>query len=437
MDEWIYYDIPRIYTALAQWCACMVYICISKRKYRLPQTGGIAIVFLILQCVLMTVTENISIYFWIPVMILSMVLMFFMLVILCNVKMKIKIYYTMCAFLIAESVTAIEWLIYYFIAWIHGYESLVLGLIILLVFYAGCFGLVWAIEKHLLNKIDEFTVSPKEIFMTIGIVISIFVLSNLSYVYPDTPLSSRLFYEVFRIRALIDGFGMILIFFLQLQMKTQLQEIESKAIHMILRSQYEKYKHQQESNEIIHIKYHDLKHQIAAIRAEINREKQNSWLDCIEKEIDTYQAIVNTGNKVIDAIIESKLGSIQKYNIDFTYVVDGNRLAFMHVTDICTIFGNALDNALEAEILEPDQEKRMINLSVSAQRKMTYIKIENYISHPEKLQEDFLETTKADKENHGYGIKSMRHCIERYQGNMSIKIKDNWFSLYIIIPNCD
>lgn len=437
MNEWIYYDIPRMYTALAQWCACIIYICISDKRYRLPQTACIAIGFLPIQCMLMHFTKDFTVYLWLPVMLLSTALMFLMLWTLCSANAMVSLYNTVCGFLMAEAIAASEWLIHYFIVYIHGYTSVILEYVILFLFYGFCFLLLWVMEKRLLNRAGKFAVSPKELRMTIGIVGFIFVFSNLSYIYPDTPFSSRLFYEVFRIRAFIDIFGMILIFFLQYQIRTQILEIESKVINMTLRSQYDRYMHQQTDNEIINMKYHDLKHQIAALRAETDLKKREGWLDCMEKEIDTYQMAVDTGNKVLDVILENKIRSIEKYDIDFTYIVDGKCLSFMHVTDICTIFGNAIDNAVEAEIIEPEAEKRMISLSVSVQRKMTYIKIENYVSHPEEIQIHSLETTKSDKSNHGYGIKSIRYCVEKYQGNMSIKLSDNWFSMSIIIPSRD
>ena len=74
---------------------------------------------------------------------------------------------------------------------------------------------------------------------------------------------------------------------------------------------------------------------------------KEEWLDSIESEIDSYRLSADTGNSVLDAVIEDKMLNIRKYNIEFTYVVNGSLLEFMHVTDICSIFGNGLDNAIE------------------------------------------------------------------------------------------
>ena len=86
---------------------------------------------------------------------------------------------------------------------------------------------------------------------------------------------------------------------------------------------------------------------------------------------------------------------VGKNHIQITCVADGKLLDHMHVTDICSIFGNALDNAIEHVILIPDSEKRLIHLTVSAQKGFVFIKIENYCeAEISKNEEDLITTTK-------------------------------------------
>lgn len=434
MNKWIYYDIPRIFTAIAQWAACMVYIYILKNKYGRIKTAILSLLFLAAQCSLLIFTENLHAIWWIPVIAASTFMMRLMLLTLCKGTSKNLTYFTFCSFLIAETAASVEWLIHYYIAYICGYQQRVFTAGTLLIIYGILFSLIWIIEKRLLSRADAFTVSTRDLCLLLGTIIFIFLLSNLSYAFPDTPFSSRLFYEVFRIRAFIDVMGLILAFIYQLQIREKCEIIELNAINQVLRSQYEKYLYQQKNNESISIMYHDLKHQIIALRKETDQQKKDEWLDNIENGIESYRIMVNTGNTVIDAIIEDKLANAKQHTIAFAYVVNGKLLEFMHVTDICTIFGNSLDNAIEAEILEPDPEKRMIHLKVTAQRKMLCISIENYISCPEKIRLDNLQTTKGNSRYHGYGIKSIRYCVEKYQGNLFIKLSQNWFVLNIIMP---
>lgn len=435
MNEWVYNDIPRIFTATAQWGACIVYVSILSKRYSTRKTAALSALLLPLQCAFLTCTGHLALAWWFPVMAASALLMWLMLAVLCKESVKDTLYFASCAFLIAETVASAEWLIHYYVAYVCGYRQWYVSAATLAAIYGILFYLIWLIEKRLLRRSRVFSVSARDFYLLLGTILAIFLLSNLSYVLPDTtPFSSRLFYEVFRIRAFMDLVGLAVIFIYQLQIREKCEVIELNAINQVLRSQYEKYLYQQKNNELISIMYHDLKHQIIALRKETDQKRREAWLDSIESGIESYRISVNTGNAVTDAILEDKLMNAKKHQITFTFVVNGALLDFMHVTDICTIFGNGLDNAIEAEILEPEPQKRMIHLKVAAQKKMICITVENYISRPEQINPAHLQTTKGDTPYHGYGIKSIRYCVEKYQGNVFIKINGNWFVLSIMIP---
>ena len=183
------------------------------------------------------------------------------------------------------------------------------------------------------------------------------------------------------------------------------------------------------------MKYHDLKHQITGLRAESDEEKRKKWIDSMEKEIAAFENISRTGNQVLDTILAAKIFHCRKNHIQITCVADGKLLDYMHVTDICSIFGNALDNAIEHVILIPDPEKRLIHLTVSAQKGFVFIKIENYCeAEISKNEEDLITTTKKDGKNHGFGLKSIRTAVEKYDGSVVFGVQQNWFELKILLP---
>ena len=104
---------------------------------------------------------------------------------------------------------------------------------------------------------------------------------------------------------------------------------------------------------------------------------------------------------------------------------------------ICSIFGNALDNAIENVTDIPDPEKRLIHILITSKKGFVYIRIENYTQKPLKLKADGRtpETTKADKENHGYGLKSIGRSVEKYGGNYAFGLEKSWFVLQILFEN--
>lgn len=106
----------------------------------------------------------------------------------------------------------------------------------------------------------------------------------------------------------------------------------------------------------------------------------------------------------------------------------------MDVMDICSIFGNALDNAIECELKIPDKEKRLIHVTVSKQKMFLILRFENYCEETLQYQEGALVTTKKEKEFHGYGLKSIQYTANKYEGAVSMNVEDNWFELKVLIP---
>ena len=154
----------------------------------------------------------------------------------------------------------------------------------------------------------------------------------------------------------------------------------------------------------------------------------------MEEEIRQYETQNKTGNEVLDTLLGAKGIECQKEEIELTCVADGSLLEFMDVMDICSIFGNALDNAIECEKKLAEPEKRMIHLHVSSKRNFLIIKIENYYEGKIQFEQELPVTTKEEKEFHGYGLKSLKYTVHRYKGEVDISTEHNWFRLRILIP---
>ena len=291
------------------------------------------------------------------------------------------------------------------------------------------------LEKDLLkqNYLEQMTV--KEVVAAAIMAVAIFAFSNLSFLNENAPFASRERADIFSIRTLIDFGGIAILHAYQSRISEYVAEKELSVMNVMLKSQYDQYRNYQDSLDLIQMKYHDLKHQITGLRAESDEEKRKKWIDSMEKEIAAFENISRTGNQVLDTILAAKIFHCRKNHIQITCVADGKLLDHMHVTDICSIFGNALDNAIEHVILIPDPEKRLIHLTVSAQKGFVFIKIENYCeAEISKNEEDLITTTKKDSKNHGFGLKSIRKAVEKYDGSVVFGVQQNWFELKILLP---
>ena len=198
--------------------------------------------------------------------------------------------------------------------------------------------------------------------------------------------------------------------------------------------QYANYQQSQESIDMINRKYHDLKHQIAVLRAEIGTRQKLDSLDQIERDIRAYESQNRTGNQVLDAILTGKSSYCLEHGIIFTCVADGSALDFLGVVEVSALFGNALDNAIEAVSKLTAPEQRLIHLSVTRQKGFLRIKVENRCVDDLVVGEELPKTTKEDKGLHGYGLKSIRATVEQYGGSVTLRAENGWFTLGVLIP---
>lgn len=188
---------------------------------------------------------------------------------------------------------------------------------------------------------------------------------------------------------------------------------------------YEKWRN---SIDLINIKYHDLKHQISVVKPnEINKDWQE-----IEKALAVYENMLKTGNDILDNILSEKRTLGGNFNISMTCMADGEALSGMSDVDIFALFGNALDNAMNAVKQVEDESKRNISIIVRRVGEAVAIHIENYYKG-ELTFADGLPQTTGDNNIHGFGMKSINMIVEKYNGTMSLTASDNIFILDIML----
>lgn len=426
-------DIPRLYTAIAEWMACMIFILPLKKRFSPVVTGCMMAGMLGVQSVFLTATGNVQLYFWVPCMMIAVLLMIGFILCCCEIEIMDAAYFGIIAFVVAEFMASIEWqIICYF-----GGEGLrkwwEQGLILGCVYGVIILALFWILHIHL-PKDADLGITRKEFLSGLLIAVAVFAVSNLSYITVNTPFSGRYSFEIGNIRTLVDCGGIAILYAHLVQCCEIRVKKELEAVQNVLKNQYAQYIQSKESIELINYKYHDLKHQISVLRSEMDPGKKAEFLDKMEDEIRQYEAQNKTGNQVLDTVLTTKSLYCSKNGITFTCVADGTLLDFMDVMDICSIFGNALDNAIECEMRIPEKEKRLIHVTVSRQKDFLLLRFENYCEEELQYQGGILATTKKDKKYHGYGMKSIRYTVNKYKGAVTVDNKENWFDLKILIP---
>lgn len=428
-------DIPRLYTALAEWLACMVLILYMKKRFRGPKLAVIYAAAFIIQSVFLVYTVNMEGILWIVCMLAAIFWMVLFLCLACDMNWRNAVYYGAFAFIMAETAASLEWQLYMYVLNEYHYKGIAVDCAVLIIVYGLIYTIYWRMNSLLLNREEVLEVDSRELWEVVIITAGIFFISNLGFVAVNTPFSGIYSREIFNIRTFADVAGLAVLYAFHVQWRGQKVHRELESIQTILRNQYIQYQQSQKSLDLIHYKYHDLKHQIIALRAEQDIEKRNEYLNQMEQEINNYGIQFKTGNKVLDTVLMSKGMECQQNDISFTCVIDGALFGSMDVMDICSIFGNALDNAIECEIQIADKEKRMIHVSAFLRRNFLIIRFENYYKGTLEFKKNLPVSTKRVKGFHGYGLKSLQYTVHKYKGEVDITAKDDWFCLGILIPH--
>lgn len=186
-----------------------------------------------------------------------------------------------------------------------------------------------------------------------------------------------------------------------------------------------------ETIEAINLKCHDMRHQIRTLAREGGVVDQGV-IDDMEHQIRLYDSSVRTGNDALDTILTEKGLLCERRSITLSSIADGSALGFMPVSDVYSLFGNALDNAIEAVDRLADPTRRVISLDVRTRRSVLVMSVENYCDFVPQFRDGLPVSERG--EGHGYGMRSMRVTAERWGGSLSATCENGLFRLGIIIP---
>ncbi len=158
-----------------------------------------------------------------------------------------------------------------------------------------------------------------------------------------------------------DLFNCLFLLWLQTEQRRELALAAALEGERRLRRQMEEqYELSRENISIINQKCHDLKHQVSALRLVKTPDEREAGLRELEGAVLIYDAIAKTGNEVLDTVLTEKSLLCEKNGISWTCMADGGLLDFMQPVDLYTLFGNALDNAIESSqaVDETEQPSR-------------------------------------------------------------------------------
>jgi sensor histidine kinase YesM len=185
----------------------------------------------------------------------------------------------------------------------------------------------------------------------------------------------------------------------------------------------------------LQILQHDLKNELLCIQNFIEQEQGNKALQYIKNLTNTkltvFHEYVKIGSELLDAIINMKLNYARECGIEIYCNISVSLNGFCE-NDIMILFSNAIDNAIEASLL---QSQKKIILTMENKRNYLCISIANAIDYSVLDNNSKLQTTKKDKKYHGFGTQSMSNIVEQYDGMLEYYEKGGMFIVNIMIKH--
>lgn len=288
--------------------------------------------------------------------------------------------------------------------------------------------LIFGRELHK-KDVKYMTGSQTVLFLLIGMQLCTNVLQNLFDKY-----STGSGFQAYTVYSLFDMISCLFLLALQCEItRRENEQYNGEILQHLLYQQKQQMQISKENIELINIKCHDIKNQIATLGSRVPQEEIRE----LEQAVKIYDMAFKTGNEALDVLMVEKLMVCENKNIRLDCMIKGQLLSFMKQSDIYSLFGNAVDNAIEAVEKLTDEERRFISVRVRGEKGMLVIHVENYYEGMITFQKGMPQTTKEDKRYHGFGMKSIRMIVEKYHGHLAVKAQEGIFTLNILLPVSD
>ena len=176
---------------------------------------------------------------------------------------------------------------------------------------------------------------------------------------------------------------------------------------------------------------HDYRHHIQTMKVHaINGEYKaiHDYLDMLDDDLTNVETVIKTGNRMADAILNSKLSIAMEHHIKIKAEANIPVALTVSELDLCIIIGNLLDNAIDA-CLELPIEERLIRIYMEMKGNYLYFALTNTASGKKKKN---FKTTKG--EGHGLGIARIDAIVKKYGGYVTRASEDGAFSTEVLLP---
>lgn len=182
---------------------------------------------------------------------------------------------------------------------------------------------------------------------------------------------------------------------------------------------------------------HDMQNHMIVIKSLLENnelDKLNEYIAKMTSTVKLIESSVSTGNTIVDAVLNDKLQSAKELGIKIKYKFNLDSTLDLEDVDLCIIFSNTIDNAIEA-CSKLDEEKRFIKMQAVCDRGYFIYSIKNSANKKVDLESKKNRyTSKKDVQNHGFGINNISNTVKKYNGSYKVTSTTESFLMEIDIP---
>ncbi|WP_135554537.1 sensor histidine kinase [Paenibacillus cymbidii] len=181
---------------------------------------------------------------------------------------------------------------------------------------------------------------------------------------------------------------------------------------------------------------HDYHNHIQTLKAHLalgQLAELDDYLSQLDTDLAAVDTVIQTGNIMIDAILNSKLSLMASKSIGVNAKATVPGKLQISEIDLCIIIGNLLDNAMEACLRQTDRSERFIRVYIGILKEQLYISVSNSVGE-ELIRSDKTFLSTKNRPDHGFGLMRVDRIAAKYNGYVNRQHEDRVFATEILLP---
>lgn len=295
--------------------------------------------------------------------------------------------------------------------------------------------IIFSLNKNIIFSLKSLYESSKRIFIIIDIYIwellcLLCALGNLFLAYPHAQIATLV--SILIVISMIVSFVTFFLLISKNMKSLHYQSISEMAEHNI-EEQLNYYNRLSQYNEDLRKFKHDYQNLQIGLLAQLkegNIDEAIKFLNDCNSMVSTSDILYHTGNTVIDSLLFDKINQVKDKNItiNFNGVFPENP---MNNADLCAVFGNIIDNAIESCLRLPESANRNIEIFLIKKHDYLFITFMNPVLEAADINDNSIATSKDNKKEHGIGLYSVKKILKKYDGHLTLDSTDTAFTTKI------